>query len=181
MLGSLLTSKMKLVSFAESSLDLEAQIAVQSKGFLLTFVLAGTEPESISIPINTTKPSRKHELWKDTCFECFFGVVGSTQYFEFNGSPSGDWALYSFDEYRTGMKDVKMTEPPVLEKFEKTATGIRVEWRIPYFTPAILMSASLAAILKFSAPASGFSYWALKHAGEKPDFHLRDSFIHRLV
>ena len=70
------------------------------------------------------------------------------------------------------------TMHPVLEKLVKSPDQIQVVWRIPYFTDAMIQSASVTAVIK-TAPVETVSYWALKHAGEKPDFHLRGSFIHR--
>ncbi|NEQ19514.1 MAG: DOMON-like domain-containing protein [Microcoleus sp. SIO2G3] len=59
--------------------------------------------ETILAPSDT--PARKHELWKDTCFEFFVGIKNSDQYWEFNLSPAGDWNIYRFDAYRQGMQE----------------------------------------------------------------------------
>ena len=170
---------MKLLPFTSSLLHVEAQLAVQPRGFVLSFEITGVGVEQILVSESSASPARKNELWKETCFECFFSMGSSKKYFEFNGSPSGDWALYSFDDYRNGMKDVVVSESPVMEKFEKTADKIQCVWRIPYFSDGIVQSASIAAVIKGSVTTDPVSYWALKHAGEKPDFHLRESFIHR--
>jgi hypothetical protein len=153
---------------------------VQSNGFLLSFELTGKATNDILIQPRSTKSARKNDLWKETCFECFFGVGNSKQYFEFNGSTTGDWALYAFDDYRNGMKDVPMVVEPSLQKLEKEDGKISVVWNIPYFTDSIIQSASVTAVIK-NATNSEVGYWALKHAGEKADFHLRESFIHRFI
>src|SRR4051812_19971934 len=58
-----------------------------------------------SILIAEPKPgSRADKLWEHTCFEAFFGIQGQDSYWELNLSPSGDWNLYHFDSYRSGMK-----------------------------------------------------------------------------
>lgn len=170
---------MQLTPFAPSStkLEIDAQLSVQKTGFVLSFVLSG-DVAQVALADRSAKPSRKNELWKETCFECFFGVANSSNYFEFNGSPSGDWALYQFQDYRQGMKDAAVQEAPVLEKLEKVGDQIRAVWKIPYFTNAILQSAGVTAVVK---TGSEISYWALKHAGEKADFHLRKSFGHRFT
>src|ERR1700751_274314 len=113
---------MKLLPFASSSstaeIQMEAQIEMQTKGFLLTFEMSGKGVSEIVLPAKSEKASRKNELWKETCFECFFGVARSKAYFEFNGSPSGNWAFYSFDDYRNGMKDWSLLagDSPVMMK-----------------------------------------------------------------
>jgi len=177
---------MKLLPFAPSSqsaeIQMEAQIEMQPQGFLITFELSGPGVASVLLSPKNEKPSRKNDLWKETCFECFFGVGHSKEYFEFNGSPSGDWALYAFQQYRDGMKEVVLNpvDSPILLKCEKSADYLCCVWRVPYFSTAILQNASLTAVLKTGPGAADVSYWASKHAGAKPDFHLRESFIHRL-
>ncbi len=174
---------MKLIPFSSSQLELsiEASLEAQSSGFLLSFEITGKNIDQVLLSPKSPKPSRKNDLWKETCFECFFGVGNSKQYFEFNGSTSGDWALYSFDDYRKGMKEVETFQQPFMEKLEKTENVLSVAWRIPYFTKLILQNASITSVIKFGAQADEVSYWALKHAGEKPDFHLRESYIHRFI
>ena len=177
---------MKLLPFAPSpqttEIQLEAQIEMQTDGFLLTFELSGPGVAKVLLTPKSAKPVRKNDLWKETCFECFFGVGNSKEYFEFNASPSGDWALYSFNQYRDGMKDVefKNGDTPLLLKCEKSAEYFCCVWRVPYFTKTILQNVSLTAVLKTGTASDAVSYWAAKHAGTKPDFHLRESFTQRL-
>lgn len=161
-----------------AALEVDAKLEVQPEGFLLTFEMTGKGVDTIIFKEPSAKPVRKNELWKETCFECFFAVGGLSQYFEFNGSTSGDWALYSFDDYRQGMKEVSLSSNPKLLRFEKAEGKTICQWHIPYFTKAILSNASITAVIKSGAEVS---YWALKHAGDKPDFHLRESFIHRFI
>ncbi|MBS9779805.1 MAG: hypothetical protein KGV51_04180 [Moraxellaceae bacterium] len=40
-------------------------------------------------------------LWDDTCLECFLGKQGEKQYIEINASPTGYYAVYQFNDYRT--------------------------------------------------------------------------------
>lgn len=52
-------------------------------------------------------------LWEQTCLECFIGGTAiksheATGYIEINASPSGRYALYKFNDYRT-----PSTRPPV--------------------------------------------------------------------
>lgn len=56
-------------------------------------------------------PRRMDELWKTTCFELFLRNSKTGAYLEFNLSPSGHWAAYSFDGYREGMRDLAI--PPI--------------------------------------------------------------------
>jgi hypothetical protein len=163
-----------------SDLSIDAKLNPHSKGFTLTFELTGSSLALVQFPLPSEKPSRKDELWKETCFECFFSVGGSNRYYEFNGSPSGDWALYAFDDYRQGMKHqifASTSIHPVLVRWEREDHRLICEWNIPRFTEEFLDGAGITSVIR---TADTVSYWAIRHAGEKPDFHLKRSFIHRL-
>ena len=53
----------------------------------------------------------EEQLWKKTCFECFFGMSEGTTYYEFNGSPSGHWNLFRFDSNHCHLIENKHTRP----------------------------------------------------------------------
>jgi hypothetical protein len=171
---------MKLLPYSpQSGLSVEAKLESGQKTFTLSFEVTGDALEKVVLPSRSQKPERKNELWKQTCFECFFSVGNSSRYYEFNGSPSGDWALYAFDDYRAGMKEVVFRSSavtPVMETIERTAEKINCVWRIPQFTEEFFDRAGVTAVIN---DGTEISYWAIKHAGEKPDFHLKGSFIHR--
>src|SRR3979490_1310679 len=42
-------------------------------------------------------------LWQHTCFEAFLAAPGVAGYYEFNFTPTLDWAAYQFTDYRDGM------------------------------------------------------------------------------
>ena len=121
---------------------------------------------------------RKLELWKETCFESFLPISGTEGYYEFNASLSGDWDLYAFDSYRSGMSRVELSASsvPRLQFRERQPNGFRIGYILPLdelpFFKAI-QSAGLTLVLKFGETPT---YWALHHDGAKPDFHLRTSF-----
>src|SRR4051812_15672614 len=43
---------------------------------------------------------RADNLWQQTCFEIFLSLPQVFWYYEFNFSPSGEWAVYRFLFYR---------------------------------------------------------------------------------
>ncbi len=45
-------------------------------------------------------------LWQHTCLEAFIGFTDSDAYFEFNFSPSSQWAVYRFENYRQGVTSI---------------------------------------------------------------------------
>ncbi|CAN5627422.1 hypothetical protein BH10BDE1_BH10BDE1_09940 [soil metagenome] len=121
---------------------------------------------------------RRDELWKQTCLECF--VRGSENihgksYREWNFSPSGDWAAYSFESYRAGMSKPNVVAPSIerIELIEKMRFEIDLELDEVSAIGAPLLA--LSAVVVEKDEAAPF-YWALTHVGAKPDFHLRESF-----
>ena len=68
-------------------------------------------PLRVLLP-TTDHPERKDELWNTTCFEAFLRPQGSDVYFELNMSPSGDWAAYRFNSYRSGMRKADISREP---------------------------------------------------------------------
>lgn len=59
-------------------------------------------------------PGRADGLWQSTCFELFLLDPQSGAYREFNFAPSGQWAAYSFDSYRVGMRPMDVMPPNII-------------------------------------------------------------------
>lgn len=124
-----------------------------------------------------TSRSRADELWRTTCFEAFVSGSNTPVYYEFNLSPSSQWAAYRFNGYRDGMTPQEGVE---LDGVTPSASS----WRMSLFAVLHLDRLDLAATpwrLAISAvmeETSGpMSYWALAHPSDKPDFHHPDSFV----
>ncbi|WP_131667783.1 hypothetical protein [Psychrobacter pygoscelis] len=60
-------------------------------------------------------------LWEGTCLECFIGGFG-TEYVEVNASPTGQYALYHFQDYR---QPNDMPPPPLYLSQDKPTTASR--------------------------------------------------------
>jgi len=122
-------------------------------------------------------------LWRHTCCELFVGVAGDAAYREFNCSPSGQWAIYDFSAYRVrdpSNQIIDGSAPRI--GFATSAAGWTLQARL---SAAALPRAAageielgVAAVLE--AADGGMSYWALRHAAARPDFHRRESFVLRL-
>lgn len=175
---------MQLLPFTplpDLAISINVTLKAVSDGFLLEHCLVGTDVDALQLDAPATEPCRRDELSKNTCFEVFFGVRDSSQYYEFNGSPSGDWALYKFEDYRQGMTSPALSQPPSLCVRELQPGQLRVVWHIPFLALEGLdinspMDVSITAVIKCKN-AEAISYWALRHVGPKPDFHLRESFV----
>ncbi len=180
--------------FAETpdSSSLKLLFGIERKTTCLDFSFhltgrGGADLEKLVIP--ASKPIedrvRRDELWKNTCLEIFVGAAGKTSYLELNLCPSGDWNVYAFDDYRVGMRTVAGVASPLvkheasLNKDSFTWTARLAAEALPNpEVEALLASRDLVmgvtAVLEYRSGVR--EYWALWHAGTKPDFHLRESF-----
>ena len=123
------------------------------------------------------------ELWRHTCCELFAGVAGDAAYREFNGSPSGQWAMYGFSAYRTREAAALNPVPPAPRiQFSTNAQGWTLQARLDALAlpgvAAARIEIGVAVVLE--AADGTLSYWALQHASAQPDFHRRETFVLRL-
>ncbi len=143
----------------------------------VTYILEG-DIDRLRVPAPHA-PGIAGQLWQHTCCEVFIACQGMPAYYEFNLSPSGEWAAYAFDGYRalrTGESKTRELDPQVVvrgaaTKLELDAV-IRLD-RLPEFQ-GVPLSLALSAVVEDSAGA--LSYWALRHPSGKPDFHHSESF-----
>jgi hypothetical protein len=133
---------------------------------------------AIALPAQNETPLRKDELWKTTCFECFLPGKGISNYLEFNGSPSGDWNWYSFQDYRQGMKPVPVANArePKMISMKKSARTLDVTWVLPITGDLPVQDFDPMGLTVVLHTTAATLYFAFIHAGEKPDFHTRASF-----
>src|SRR5579863_8728480 len=146
----------------------------------MTFRLDG-DISRISLP-SPGAPRIGTELWRHTCFEAFIAVDGQPAYHEFNFSPSAEWAVCAFSGYRIGRP--RANDPFANEEalphiaVRSTGSGLELDALVRLdLLSAIHPHASLRIGLSAVIEASdGFSYWALRHPADKPDFHAADGF-----
>ena len=153
------------------------RVSVRREGeaLLLQYRLEG-DLDSVLLP-QQAMPKRADNLWKHTCFEAFIGSGGSPQYREYNFSPSGAWAIYDFDGYRSGMRaDARVVVPGIMARRDAGAfiLDATVDTRWLSTMPA---GPRLGVTAVIEDQVGGLSYWALKHPSEKPDFHHADGFV----
>ncbi|MBE0615414.1 MAG: DOMON-like domain-containing protein [Burkholderiales bacterium] len=124
------------------------------------------------------------ELWRHTCCELFLGVRGDPAYREFNWSPSGEWAMYAFSAYRERVahSGTATVLAPAIE-FDSEPGGWTLRARIDALALPEVAAAQIeigVAVVLESAERD-LSYWALRHAQGRPDFHDRETFVLRLA
>ena len=113
------------------------------------------------------------ELWRTTCFELFLAQPGDA-YAELNLSPSGAFAAYHFDHYRTGMRPIDLPAPDIALDIgsERLTITVRMcEDCLPWDGTGRI---GISAVMEDTQGC--VSYWALAHPPGRPDFHHHDCF-----
>ncbi|HEV2701403.1 MAG TPA: DOMON-like domain-containing protein [Steroidobacteraceae bacterium] len=113
-------------------------------------------------------------LWRHTCMEVFVGHATGGPYLEYNLAPAGEWAAYRFSGYRAGMSPLTGIRAPRIElRTQSDRVLLCAEVAIPAELTGNLRL-GISAVVEDSQGQLG--YWALRHAGGRPDFHHPDSF-----
>jgi hypothetical protein len=148
------------------------QVRVADDNLLLTLVVQGND--HVAVPAWAT-PKRRDGLWKTTCCELFLAPVGVEAYFEFNYSPSTEWAAYRFDAYRSGGQDLPLPIAPHVDRGDYMRDClVEVDQDLSVLPAGDLRMGLTAVIEEIDGTKS---YWALAHAPGPPDFHNRDCWI----
>jgi hypothetical protein len=145
----------------------QAEAARGPDGLLLCYRIEG-DLERLRIPAPGA-PAVGERLWQRLCCEAFVGLAADAAYREFNFSPSGEWAAYAFRRYREG-ESWRAPDPRI--EVRRSAGVLELFAGIP--APAGRLRVALCAVIEEGDGA--LSYWALRHAAGKPDFHHRDAF-----
>jgi hypothetical protein len=132
--------------------------------------------EHLRLPAPLAGAGRADELWRHTCLEVFVAGRGSSEYREFNFSPSGEWAAYAFTAYRAGMTFPELPCGPTL-CWQRAADQLELSATLPAAAlPAEAAGLRLALSAVIEEQSGTISYWALKHPARQPDFHHPEYF-----
>ncbi len=147
----------------------------------LTYVIQG-DLDRVRIPSPRT-PCFADGLWQHTCCEIFIRHDDLPAYHEFNFSPSGEWAAYQFEGYRSNstslidrVLDPRVTVRRAPEKLELDAS-LSFERFLPMRSRTTLFLA-LSAVIEDGDGT--LSYWAIEHPVGEPDFHHPSAFALKL-
>ncbi len=155
------------------------QVEVEPKadgGLQFRYELTG-ELSKLRIPPQQ-QPAEVEGLWNHTCFEAFVAVEGESGYHEYNFSPSGQWAAFYFSGYRkrsawsAGKAPETVTVQDTNGQLKLIANIAASE--LPTNTFGRPLQLGLSAVLESNT--GGFSYWAMMHPSDRPDFHHRSGF-----
>jgi hypothetical protein len=169
--GAIRQIEVRVVRPAPTRLLLEYEL----RGDLAGVLIADPSAAGLAAQLH----GRTDGLWRHTCMEVFIrscpASPDSGPYLEFNLAPGGQWAAYRFSGYRAGMAPLTGIHPPRIElRTQSERLLLAAEVEIPADHAAMALRLGLAAVVENAERQLG--YWALRHAGEQPDFHHPDSF-----
>ncbi len=131
----------------------------------------------IEIPPSANRPSRRIGLWENTCFEFFIGPRDSNRYWEFNLSPSGDWNVFCFENYRQGLFEEKaFSFLPCKAQVQPDSFRLVLEFDLSIIILAD-QALTMAVSTVIKTKQGEVTLWALTHPGPEADFHHKDGFI----
>ena len=156
--------------------EIKASVTSKLNDLIIHFQVFG-DFDKIQIPPAITEPAREDNLWKNTCFEFFLGMVNSPVYWEFNLSPSGNWNVYRFSNYREGMEpEQAFSSLPFQFTRESDHLSVHIQIDLDKIIKN-LQEIEIAITMVVKDDNDNISYWALEHKGSEADFHQRDSFV----
>ena len=159
-------------SLCAAATKIEADIARPRPGSLvLSYVVTGRIGDLRVPPV--VAAARADELWRHTCFEAFVRGSAGFAYYEFNFSPSTQWAAYHFSGYRDGMRIATEIAAPQIEA-RSTAESYTMQASLELDGLSSPLHLGLSAVLEETNGRK--SYWALAHPPGKADFHHADCF-----
>lgn len=158
---------------AVQSLDAQADVG---KGLLTVVFRLRGDLAALRIP-GLGPIARADRLWEHTCFEAFLQPEGAPGYVELNLAPSGAWAAYGFDGYRSGMQALDVDPPDLRLKMGTDSVMLQARIHLaalPGLAAARALRIGLCAVVEDAEGRR--SYWALAHAPGAPDFHGAEVF-----
>jgi hypothetical protein len=149
------------------------------EGLVLSYKLSGRVDDVYLPAVRPT--ARGDELWQHTCFEAFVRASSGSEYYEFNFSPSTQWAVYRFTDYRNGMcVAAEVSTPPIDVRLDAQSFTLQAALALDHLSLPRESSWRLGLSAVIEETNGHKTYWALAHPPGKPDFHHKDAFAYEL-
>jgi len=157
--------------------SLEVHVREEEPGILVFQYSLVADMSRVRVP-HSGAGGRADALWEHTCFEAFVAAADAPGYFEYNFSPSLDWAIYRFSAYREGMTAVEIDRAPEIsvrrcEDGLELRSAVRLV-HLDHLPDVRHLRIALAAVIEDDT--GRLSYWGLRHPNGKPDFHHPNGF-----
>ena len=147
------------------------------EGLVLSYKLSGRVDDVYLPAVRPT--ARGDELWQHTCFEAFVRASSGSEYYEFNFSPSTQWAVYRFTDYRNGMcVAAEVSTPPIDVRLDAQSFTLQAALALDHLSLPRESSWRLGLSAVIEETNGNKTYWALAHPPGKPDFHHADGFAY---
>ncbi|WP_455200022.1 DOMON-like domain-containing protein [Kaarinaea lacus] len=157
------------------SITVSGKVILDKNLIQISYQLQGNVNE-INLPQHSERASRKDKLWESTCFELFITKTGISDYWEYNLSPSKDWAVFRFTDYRENKTDELTISNIVIDTRIDNGTLFELNSSLPL--PDTLaghrIRVGISAVIQDNS--NDIHYYALDHHKQQPDFHDRKSF-----
>lgn len=149
------------------------------ESLVLSYKLSGRVDDVYLPAVRPT--ARGDELWQHTCFEAFVRASSGSEYYEFNFSPSTQWAVYRFTDYRNGMcVAAEVSTPPIDVRLDAQSFTLQAALALDHLSLPRESSWRLGLSAVIEETNGNKTYWALAHPPGKPDFHHKDAFAYEL-
>jgi len=129
----------------------------------------------VDFPKISDNSARKNELWTIGCFEIFVSAKDNA-YTEYNLGFDQNWEVFAFSDYRAGQNRPQIEIPPKITCGFENGTFTQTAEFCEDIIKGNLFS--ITAVIKLSD--GSFLYFANKHCGQKPDFHINGARILKL-
>ena len=158
--------------------SLGVQLRAEEPGILVFQYSLDADMSRVRVPLSGVG-GRADALWKHTCFEAFVAPADAPGYYEFNFSPSLDWAIYRFSAYREGMSPAEIGRAPEIS-LRRGDDRLELQSAVRLGHLADLRDArhlriALAAVIEDEN--GRLTFWGLWHPPGKPDFHHPNGFV----
>ncbi len=155
-----------------------ARVDRLSEDLLILYYQIAGDIDQLQLPPQR-RSAHTDGLWQHTCFEAFVRANGARNYVELNFSPSSEWAVYGFDDYRRGMTAVEPQHAPkIICRRREDRLDADIDVHLSGLVPQPDLQLALAVVLEDQQ--GRISYWALKHPPGNADFHHDAGFALQL-
>lgn len=146
---------------------LKITVKIQNKTKFFTQITG--DLSIMNFPEISSIPTRKNELWTIGCFE-FFISKKDNSYTEYNFGFCTNWECFEFDDYKQNQTRPQIIPPKITCKTEEDKFIQIIEFQEDIISENLF---SITAAIKLKN--GNFLYFANKHCGQKPDFHLKSA------
>ena len=150
----------------------------------IKYILSGNLSTIVVPPVNNNS-RRKYDLWEHTCFEFFLKPKNTNKYWEFNLSPTRNWNVFRFSNYRENIaEEMAFDSLPftILQREDIFTIELNIDLdKIVLHSDAVELAPQKDLDIAITAVVEDkdnqLIYWALAHPVTEADFHHPDGFI----